>query len=118
MKISYRDAELLKEIRECCFRISKTLERIQHDREIFINDNDYFDSVTLKIQLIGEYAKRLSKEYIDETSEIMNWKSIKGMRDIVAHNYNSLDPEAVWDTAVYNIPSLSAFIDDQLNKSE
>ncbi len=110
-----KDLGLLEIMREHCIRIGRTAERCGYEHDVFVNDNDYFDSVTLKIMQIGEYAKRLSDGFVAETGDRINWKAVKGMRDIVAHNYDSVDPDIIWDTATKNIPDLLDFLNDCLN---
>lgn len=39
---------------------------------------------------------------------------MKGMRNLVAHNYGSMDREIIWETAMVDIPALKQFCDEQL----
>lgn len=59
----------------------------------------------MPILQIGELAKMLSEEFLNEYAKIP-WKMIMRMRDIVAHHYGSLDYEMVWNTSVADIPTL------------
>ncbi len=59
----------------------------------------------MPILQIGELAKMLSVEFLNEYVEIP-WKLIMRMRDIVAHHYGSIDYEIVWNTSVSDIPQL------------
>ena len=58
-------------------------------------------SLTLKLTKVREYAKRLlevSNEFRQKYKEIP-WKNIAGMRDIVVHNYETIDKLILWNVA-------------------
>ncbi len=54
---------------------------------------------------MGEATKRLSAEFRTRHPEI-SWKSIAGMRDIVAHQYDGVNLETLWDAIQYDMPEL------------
>lgn len=57
----------------------------------------------------------LSQEYQQATAECMQWGPIKGMRNLVAHNYGSMSRDIIWETASVDIPALKRFYEDQLS---
>jgi uncharacterized protein with HEPN domain len=60
-----------------------------------------------QIQIIGEAASRLSAPFRTRSMTIP-WKDIVGMRQKLVHDYMGVDLEAVWETAVKDIPVLKA----------
>ncbi|MCM1058023.1 MAG: DUF86 domain-containing protein [Firmicutes bacterium] len=103
-----RDKSILAKIMGYCLEIRDTHEYFKQDKALFINESCgfiYRNSITMPILQIGELAKMLSEEFLDEYTEIP-WKMITRMRDIVAHHYGSLDYEIVWNTSVSDIPNL------------
>lgn len=58
---------------------------------------------------IGENAARLSPATTDSHPEIP-WTLIKRMRDRLAHHYEGTDYEAVWDTLVSDLPTISGYL--------
>lgn len=64
---------------------------------------------------MGEATKRLSEEFRAETSNIP-WRKIAGMRDLLIHAYDHVDPEEVWNVLQTSIPSLVAQLNDLLNE--
>ncbi|MEO1393153.1 MAG: HepT-like ribonuclease domain-containing protein [Cyanobacteria bacterium J06634_5] len=66
-----------------------------------------------EIIVIGEAANRLSEEFRLEHSNIP-WKEIVGMRNILAHQYETVDAEVVWDAAVQDVPDLLKMIEPLL----
>ena len=37
------------------------------------------------------------------------WRQIRGMRNIVAHSYGTVDPEITWEILTEDIPKLKAY---------
>ncbi|MCD8375507.1 MAG: DUF86 domain-containing protein [Oscillospiraceae bacterium] len=67
---------------------------------------------------IGELAGGLSQEYRQATASRVQWGPIKGMRNLVAHNYGSMSRDIIWETAVTDIPALGAFCREQLSEAD
>jgi uncharacterized protein with HEPN domain len=61
--------------------------------------------VQWKIMNVGEAANGLSPSIRDLAPEIP-WRQIRGLRNILAHAYFSVDLAAVWTTATTDIPDL------------
>lgn len=63
------------------------------------------DAVIREIEIIGEATKNLSANLKNKYPEIP-WRQMAGMRDKLIHSYFGVDLDAVWDTAVKDIPLL------------
>jgi uncharacterized protein with HEPN domain len=46
------------------------------------------------------------------------WGPIKGMRNLVAHNYGSMSRDVIYETAVTDIPALKSFCDELIEKNK
>ena len=103
-----RDIEILRKICSYCAKIELLKKRFGDDFGKFINDEDYQAAAGMYIQQIGEMAKRLSDEFISTHSEVP-WREIKAMRNIYAHDYDSIAPQIVWDTIIYDCPELNKY---------
>ena len=66
-------------------------------------------SVILYQIIIGEATKRLSVEFRSQHSEIP-WKDIAGMRDILAHQYDQVNLNTLWDAVPTDISELLALL--------
>ena len=66
--------------------------------------------VLLQVQIIGEAATRLSQNLRDDNPQIP-WKSIMGMRNIIAHVYFGIDWNEVWQVAVIDVAVLKSQIE-------
>jgi len=103
------DVQRIRHIREYCERIAQTVNRYGHDYDTFMSDGDYFDSVSMKIFQIGELTGGLSEEFREKTKNKMQWGAIRGIRNLFAHAYASMDKKVIWDVAVQDIPGLLHF---------
>ncbi|MCG9887292.1 MAG: DUF86 domain-containing protein [Cyanobacteria bacterium] len=64
-------------------------------------------AILYQIAVMGEATKRLSKEFRDQHPEVP-WGDMAGMRDIIAHQYDQIDLDIVWQVIQQNIPKLLA----------
>jgi uncharacterized protein with HEPN domain len=78
-------------------------------REAFINDRKTQFAVIRAYEVIGEIAKRLPEDLLEAQGHI-EWKQIKAFRDFLAHNYERIRPDAVWN-AVEKLPELRIAIE-------
>lgn len=77
MSFPNRDAQILAHILEYCNRIEKTLSRFGREFDIFLEDQDYMDSVSMNLLQIGELAGKFSDAYVQKTKPQMDWRAIK-----------------------------------------
>lgn len=108
------DLQILEHIRDYCIEIQNSIERYGNSFETFNEDKDYQRSVSFCILQIGELSSKLSQEYKEKTRNRIQWGPIKGMRNLVAHNYGSMSREVIWETAFNDIPVLKEFCEEQL----
>lgn len=111
-----RDQNVLQHIKLHCDDIEGFIVRFGKDYDIFTSDKAYFNAVSMGILQIGELAGSLSEEYRAKTSKTIPWSNIKGMRNIVAHDYGSVDEELLWETATEDIPILLSFCNAELER--
>ncbi len=116
MSFPDKDRQILAHILEYCVRIEKTVTRFGQDFGTFLSDQDYMDSVSMNLLQIGELAGEFSDAYVQNTRSSMNWRAIKNMRNLFAHDYGSMDKERIWQTATEDIPVLKAFCERELGK--
>ena len=108
MSMTDRDRQVLEHILRYCDKIEKTCKRFGTDLEVFLHDSDYSDSVSMNLLQIGELAGRLTPEFSGETRMEIDWRGMRNMRNMFAHDYGSMDYERIWETAVFDIPMLKA----------
>lgn len=66
-------------------------------------------AVILNIVVIGEAATKLADEYPEFVARYpeVQWKSMRGMRNRMAHGYFDINLDIVWDTIRQSIPALT-----------
>ena len=62
------------------------------------------------IQVIGEAARQVSKDFTDEHPEVP-WADIVGMRHKVVHDYLGVDEDIVWEVVSSDLPKLVAALE-------
>ncbi len=63
------------------------------------------DAIVRRLLIIGEAAKRVSEPTRNRLTTIP-WSVINGMRNRLVHEYDGIDLDVVWDTAVKSLPRL------------
>jgi uncharacterized protein with HEPN domain len=63
------------------------------------------DAVLYQLTLIGEASKRLSDAFRSRHEDIP-WADLRGMRNILIHEYHRVDLQEVWHTARHDLPIL------------
>lgn len=104
-----RDIGILEHIVDYCEDIQDSLELIARSYDRFIIDKQAQYSIAFSILQIGEIVGKLSDELKTSTKESVDWTAVKGMQNIIVHNYGEVRLDVVWNTATDDIPSLKAF---------
>ncbi len=71
------------------------------------------DAACMVLLAIGEAVKTLDKQTDKQllpTYPSIDWKGIMGVRDIIAHHYFQVDPDAVFDILANDIEPLKEAI--------
>ncbi|PKM52451.1 MAG: hypothetical protein CVV02_01475 [Firmicutes bacterium HGW-Firmicutes-7] len=108
---------ILKRILSYSADISSIRNSINDDFQTYKNNIVYKHAINMCIQQIGELSKHLTTEFKDFYSEIP-WQSIRGIRNIFAHEYDSLDLDEIWATATKDIPELEKFCNNIVKQYE
>lgn len=74
--------------------------------EAFMGDKGYQYSVSFCIEQIGELAKRLRDEGFAAKYPNIQWNEIAGIRNRIAHGYDTIDLDMVYGIATEDIPRL------------
>ena len=77
-------------------------------KEAFLGDRRTQQAVLMNLMVMGEATALLRNEYPDfvATHPQVEWNKIRGMRNIMAHEYWTINLGIVWETAVSRIPAL------------
>ena len=76
----------------------------------FHADKQKQDAVIRRIEIIGEAAAHLTEE-TRRTVPGLDFRKMRGMRNIVAHDYANVDLRIVWEVATVHIPEICAEVE-------
>ena len=102
-----RDIDTLRLIVEFCDEIADDIQRFGTDIEDFLDDKAYQRSTTFSIEQIGELVKCLSSDLTEEFDDV-DWHEIAKMRDFVAHRYQHVVQQLLWESMNSEVPALRA----------
>ena len=68
-------------------------------------DDLLVDSIMLRVIKIAENSMKLAEEFQKKNSHIP-WRAIRGMRNMIVHNYGAVDLAIVYDTVANSNPEL------------
>lgn len=98
-----KDKIIIKKIVEYINDIEQYTQNME--TEEFFKDKKTMTACAFSLTQIGELAKEIDDETISNTSEIP-WKSIKGMRNKIVHDYDNIDLSVLWSTIKISLPEL------------
>lgn len=92
--MSEKDEANLLAILDCAEKILRFSE-VFRDADDFHEDEKSFDATMMNFVVVGETVGKLSDSLIQSNPQIP-WPKIKGLRNIVAHDYFGVDAEEIW----------------------
>ena len=75
--------------------------------EQYANDLLLRSAVERQIEIIGEAARRISRQFRDRHPQIP-WQKIMGQRHVLAHDYGEIKHDRIWRVATVHVPELIA----------
>ncbi|MBW2307944.1 MAG: DUF86 domain-containing protein [Deltaproteobacteria bacterium] len=68
------------------------------------------DAVERHLEIIGEAAGKVSKEFRGAHSGIP-WQKIIAQRNVLIHEYGEIEHDLIWRVAAFHIPELIALLE-------
>ena len=109
-----KDQQNILDIQESINKILKYIEKTEKFED-FENNTLLTDAVLMNLIAIGESVARPSEDFKNCNSHI-EWVKIKGLRNIIAHDYFGIDIEEIWQIVQGKIPDLKKDIEEILKK--
>ena len=111
MKGLITDKTRVLHILEAIAEIDKYLNGVMYD-DFLANSEKKFATIK-QIEIIGEACNALTTEFKSAHPEI-DWKPIRGFRNISIHEYFAVNFHIVWEIAQNDMPVLKAQFNDAL----
>ena len=70
-----------------------------------VTNRGFFLALSRLFEMLGEAARRIPSDVRDRYPEL-RWKGMTGLRDWIAHGYDELDLDLIWDTVVNDLDPL------------
>ena len=103
----------LRDIIFAC-RLAKTF--VQDITEDFFHTSDLYQSAVLyQLTIVGEAVSRLSGSVKSKYPEV-DWFSISGFRNVIVHDYFSLNLEIVWHASNVDVLELVTHVSNILQQ--
>lgn len=120
----YRDEitiqDRFEQILECIDVITERCKDINDCNEFFLSPGKMmlFDSVVMRLQVIGELVGKLLKEPTKPLASHpeIPWVQIYDMRNLISHEYANIDEAIVFSAIKEELPNLRIAIEDLLKK--
>lgn len=107
--MSVSNLQALEKIEQHCNDIEGAISYFGDDLNTFIENKYYQNSVLMSLLQIGELTTHLSDDFKETFSSEVDFRGCKRFRNIVAHNYGSVDYPLVWNSIKNEIPQIKAF---------
>ena len=114
MPIADRNANIISHIRKYCIEVETAHTDFSYSKDRFMVSSTYRNAVTMPILQIGELSNHVSETFKKLYPQIP-WNEMRGLQNIMAHQYASVDFDIIWDTSTKDIPALKRFCDDFLS---
>ena len=111
MQIDDHDAAYLWDMLQACREIATFSAGME--QEAFLQDRKLVLAVERCLEIIGEAAGHVS-DGLRESQTDVPWRKIRGMRNILAHEYGQVNYEIVYKTVMNEIPELRVMLEKLL----
>ena len=102
-----KDAASLQYAIKYCDRASEARKRFGDSYSVFASDADYQSCCSMYMFQISEYCNHVS-DALKATYPNIPWQKIRGMRSILAHDYEAVKTDRLWDTLQHDLSPLRA----------
>ena len=98
---------VIQKILGYCNDIQGLMIRFDKSFERYLSEISFRYACDMCVLQIGELTRRLSDDFKARRSEIP-WNKVKGMRNVLVHEYEEVDFETAWNILTQRIPELKA----------
>ncbi len=111
------DLQRIQHIKGYCEDISSAIKRFGNNKETFLSDKDFRNSLSMSILQIGELTTHLTDAFKTAHNDVP-WRDIRAMRNIAAHKYGTLDLIILHNTIQDRIPELRKYCEQIISQNQ
>ena len=99
----HNDLVYVAHMRDAASKVMRFTEGLSYTA--FLADEEKQWAVIRGIEIIGEATTKVSAEFVDAHPDFP-WKHMRGMRNVLIHNYADVDLRIVWDAIQKDLPNV------------
>ncbi|MBR2195104.1 MAG: DUF86 domain-containing protein [Salinivirgaceae bacterium] len=115
MRERARDKGRLEDIVEYSNNVTMLIDGYSFD-ELVADKRTYY-SVIKNVEIVGEAAFMLTSDFKKSHPEIP-WKVVQGMRHVLVHDYATIDPKELYNTAVNDMKPLRQQVEQIISETD
>jgi len=105
-KLRFRDWRFrVRDILAAVRAIARYTDGMTFDQ--FVGDARTVDAVVRNLMTMGESIRWIPEPILDAHPDVP-WRTLRGMRNVVVHEYFGVDPAILWETVQGDLPPLEA----------
>ncbi len=105
----------LLDIESVILEIESIKFKTENNFHVFKTDIILQRAVERDLEIIGEAIRKILEQ--DPNIQISSAKNIIGLRNIISHAYDSIEPEMIWGIIQNNVPILAVEVNVLMQKS-
>lgn len=111
--------EKLSQVAVALARIARRFQNIQSADDFLDSEQglDMLDSICMMLIAVGENFKSIDKHTDGKLLEQypgVNWKGVKGVRDVISHQYFNIDAEEIYYICNHDLEQLRTTVDSMI----
>lgn len=67
-------------------------------------DDQKQDALIRPLEIMGEAVSRVSTAFRTANPDLMPWSTVKAMRNLLIHGYDTVDLDEVWTMVTHDVP--------------
>lgn len=115
--------EIVRQMLEALRRIERRSAGLSNPNDFVSSDEglDKLDAISMMLIAMGESCKQLDKHtqgrLLPDYPEI-DWKGVKGIRDVMSHQYFDINAEIIYSVCRTHIPQLKTTLENMYRDLE
>ena len=107
---------ILQKMEKHCKEILEYLDKYDYSFKEFENNHEFRNALSMAMFATQELSNHLTSEFLESTESEIKWHSLQGMRNLFGHEYDEMDSEIIFNTAINDIPVLLKFLEKEISQ--
>ncbi|MDF1531780.1 MAG: DUF86 domain-containing protein [ANME-2 cluster archaeon] len=114
--------EKLEQIDEAILKIERRFAGISSPDDFLDSENgqDMLDGIAMMLIAIGENFKKIDKEtkgeLLSQRYPNIQWSGVKGVRDVISHQYFNIDAEEIFSICTNDLQPLHRAVQEMITE--